>query len=654
MIENLTDAHLLGTPIQDANVISYRVCPGYGVHRHDLLCWTSTAESGAHFAALDLQTDGLDIKPIGHLEAYPLTPASDGAIYVGSTTGEIWRYRAAGSLWEVLARPWDNSGGYGVHHIRVLCEGKDGWLYCGSCYGERARVNRQSGEVQRLPAIPEDGSWYVSAVAPLPDGRLAFGCGHVARLFVYDPAQGRDVAQWAPESWRDDGFCLSLAVGNSVLFARHFPSGRRGAFALETGEFLGEAPWPPDVAYPRWSSWSHSSGYGSGIDFYVIPGTDTIATCDGQEVFLWNPGEGGRTIQPQAFFPPAALALEMRYAVTTDLKVLEYDRVRLKVLEERTYEQPRVERGLFGLGIGPDGCVYGGAYQSTHLFRYDPRTNELRDLGDHNPGWSGETYSFCRRGQELVCASYTHGAVVLYDPARPWQSDSVKRINPRFVGCFGQYTYRPLACTATSDGRVWGVGPAGWGSSGGGVSWVDPESGRSGSTRLATAPFAIAELEPGRLIVSDGTALRWWDAHRNEEIASAPWPGGSAGAAVLLEAEPVPRLACADGRNLSLLRLPQPGTIETEITSPLPVAAGRLLWEGQRLIAGGSDGIAEFDPETGQWTTLCSMGPGCQYAFAATPEAVYFTHGPNLYRVDRHAPSLFSTRASAPTTFATR
>jgi len=94
-------------------------------------------------------------------------------------------------------------------------------------------------------------------------------------------------------------------------------------------------------------------------------------------------------------------------------------------------------------------------------------------------------------------------------------------------------------------------------------------------------------------------------------------------------------LACADGKDLSLLHLRQPGTVETGTTSLLPVAAGRLLWEGQRLIAGGSDGIAEFDPETGQWTKLCAMGPGCQYAFAATPEAVYFTRGPNLYRVAR-------------------
>jgi len=330
---------------------------------------------------------------------------------------------------------------------------------------------------------------------------------------------------------------------------------------------------------------------------------------------------------------------ELKYGVTTGLPVLEYDRCRLKAVREKTYEQPRVQRGLFGLGMGPDGCIYGGAYQSTHLFRYDPKTDKVTDLGDHNPGWSGETYSFCQRGQELVCASYTNGAVVLYDPARPWECDNVKQINPRFAGCFGQYTYRPLACTAASDGKVWGVGPAGWGSTGGGVSWVDPQTAKSGSTRLGTAPFAIGELEPGQLIVCDGAALRWWDAAKNVEIAHAAWPGGGAAAAALMVAPDVPRparLAVLDAQNLHVLRLPEPGKAEVEVTTPLPFAASRVLWDGTKLIIGGA-GVAEFGPATGQWTKLCAAGPGCPYAFVATAEGIYFTSGPNLYRLARRA-----------------
>ena len=73
---------------------------------------------------------------------------------------------------------------------------------------------------------------------------------------------------------------------------------------------------------------------------------------------------------------------------------------------------------------GPDGKVCGGAYQSTQLFVCDPATVQTTVLGDHHPGCSGETYSFAVRGPELVCASCTNGAIVAYDPAKPWQCEA--------------------------------------------------------------------------------------------------------------------------------------------------------------------------------------------------------------------------------------
>jgi len=634
MAEQLVEPRLLGVPIQDANLISYRMCPGYGVEGHDLLCWVTTAESGGHFCALDLRTDKLDIKPLNHLEGYPLTPASDGCVYVGSTSGEIWRYRAAGSVWQPLARPWDDSGGKPLHHVRVLCEGADGWLYCGSCYGERARVNRQTGEVQALPPLTEPGNWYVSSVAPLPDGRVAFGLGYVARIIVYDPAQGKDVADWTPADWRNDGFVMTMLAGKSVLYANHFPSGRRGAFAITTGKCLGEVPWPAAKLFPKWSAWTHSAGYGAGIDYYLVPGTDTVLTCDGKLVHLWNPADGARALQPETLTVPKQLADELRWGVTTDLRVLEYDAPRLKVLKERSYEQPGAERGLFGMAIGPDGCLYGGAFQSTHLFRYDEKSGQLTDLGDHNPGWSGETYSLCNRGHELVCASYTNGAIVLYDPAKPWQCDNRAQLNPRFAGCLGQLTYRPLSSVAASDGRVWGVGAAGWGSTGGGVSWLNPDTGATGTTHLDTVPFHVAEVGTKTLLVADGASLRWWDTEHNAEVAHATWPSGAV-SAVLMEREPVARIAFCDAARLYVARLPQVGKLELERTAALPFGVARLLWDGKRLIGGGSGGVAEFDPQTGTWLKYSATGPSSQFAFAATEKAVYFTQGPRLFSVER-------------------
>jgi hypothetical protein len=129
--------------------------------------------------------------------------------------------------------------------------------------------------------------------------------------------------------------------------------------------------------------------------------------------------------------------------------------------------------------------------------------------------------------------------------------------------------------------------------------------------------------------------VRWWEARTNAELAAAAWPAGGAVTAVLMETRPVARLACCDGQSLHLLRLPQAGRAEVEATTPLPVAASRVLWDGARLIVGGGSGIAEFDPQANRWTRLCATGPGSPFAFAATEEGIYFTSGPNLYRVAR-------------------
>ncbi len=485
--------------------------------------------------------------------------------------------------------------------------------------------------MQPLPFIAEPGDWYVCSAMPLPDGRIAFGFGHVARVIIYDPALGRDTADWTPAHWRPDGFIITMTAGPAILYANHYPSGRRGAFAIATGEFLGEAPWPALQHNPKWSRWGHSSGCGNEYDFYVLSGSDTIAACDGTTVHLWHPRDGARTLPLAEFEPGAALAREMQFGVTTDLRVLEYARHRTAITAQRTLPQPRVERGLFSLGLGPDGCLYGGAFQSMHLFRFDPRRGELCDLGDHHPGWSGEIYSFCQRGRELVCCSYIDGAVVIYDPAQPWVCDHRRQVNPRFVGCFGRFTYRPFACTTDHRGRIWAVGYATWGLKGGGVTWLDPDTGATGRTHLPTAPFYVAELVPGRLLAADETTLHWWDTATNTACATLAWAQAPVHDVTLLAPD---RIAFVTDQHLHFATLAAPGSLTFTASHPLPFTPTRVIWSEGRIVLGGA-GIAEFDPATGAWTPLATTGPSSRYAFAATRDTVYFTAGPCLLSVPR-------------------
>ena len=621
----------LGIPITAANVISYRTARGLGQDSGDLLCWVTTAESGGHFSAMDLGSGSVLTYPLTHLEGYPIVFGSDRRVYIGSTTGEVMRWDPRTRMWGALGKPLFAVPGRGVNHVRCLVEGRGGWLYAGSCTGERARIHLETAEIQRLPAPQESGNWYVNSVAALPDGRIAFGFGHVARLLVYDPETGQDAGQWMPQGWTEDGFCINLLMARTVLYASHFPSGRRAAFDSASGRFLGKLPWPDAVSGQQWSRWIHSSGYGSGIDFYAVPGTDTVINCDGDKVYQFDPTRPDlpAAIPVAEFAPSTDLALEMRWALTTDCRVLEYDAKRLRILRTTEPPQPKVARGLHGLGTGPDGKVYGGAFQSTQLFRCDPVSGRAAVLGDHHPGWSGETYSFAVRGAELICASYTNGAIVAYDPVKPWQCELRNMVNPRFLGFLGQRVYRPLNTCVAEDGKIWAVGPAGWGSTGGGVAYVDPVTRRTGSTALPEAPGDVVPLAGNRLLVCSGGLLRWWDGTANTELAQAapPLPLVSA---TLIEAGPPGRVLFAAAGELAVVSADQPGSVEVVKRHPLPVPCTRALVWKERAVVGGAKGFAVVDLATGAAAHFCSTRLGHRWAYTVAADAVFFHSGAHL------------------------
>ena len=624
----------LGAPITVANRISYKTALAFGPARLDLLCWTTTAESGGSFFGMNLADGKVSIHPLNHLEAYPILFASDGRVYVGSTSGEVFAWEPVSDGWEAAGPPLFRYPGKSVNHVRSLCEGEGGWLYAGSVYGERARLNIRTRVVERLPAIGEPGEWYISAAATLPDGRIAFGCGHQARVFIYDPRSGRDVGQWLPDGWTKDGFCLNLVVGKRVLYATHFPSGRRGAFELTTGKFLGEIPWPPDSSGAPWSHWIHSSGYGSKLDFYLIPGSDAVVSYDGTVIHRFDPFDPApvQTIEPSRFHPPPELALALRYDVSFDCRILEYDRSRTNVVRELHPEQPRVERGLFGLGVGPDGNVYGGAYQSTLLFQHDPVSGVTRILGDHHPGWQGETYTYAAVGGELICASYTNGAVVAYDPVRPWDCQEGKMVNPRVIGFLGQSLYRPYSICVTDDGIVWAVGPAGWGSTGGGVGRIDLRAKRIVTTPLPYAPVEVVPLSSGRLLLVADSLLTWWDEDSNRPLASSPSRLVLGGASTLSGSLRDTLLLLRE-KELVVAYCGTPGVVVEVKAIPLPMKGSRVIAAGRKAIVGGEEGIVSVDLQSGEIISLSRIPLVWRWTLTVADGWVYFANVARLCRV---------------------
>jgi len=153
-----------------------------------------------------------------------------------------------------------------------------------------------------------------------------------------------------------------------------------------------------------------------------------------------------------------------------------YDTVSGRYLDTVDISKDGEGMGIFSLGLGPDGCIYGGVYNLLHLFRYDPKSGVLEDLGNATPSYSGEYYSFCTLGGKLYMASYTYSVLTVYDPSLPWNPGSSPDSNPRTIGPVGEEQYRPPALVAGSDGKIYiGSIPA-YGKLGGALSIYDPEA----------------------------------------------------------------------------------------------------------------------------------------------------------------------------------
>jgi hypothetical protein len=131
---------------------------------------------------------------------------------------------------------------------------------------------------------------------------------------------------------------------------------------------------------------------------------------------------------------------------------------------------------VFSLGTGPDGCIYGGSVSLRHLFKYDPATDVLEDLGFPYPGGGGQFYSIITQGDRLYMAAYSGSELGYYVPSEPWNPGNNATSNPRNMGTVGGNQNRPHAMTSSPDGRVFVGSEPDYGQHGGALSIYDPST----------------------------------------------------------------------------------------------------------------------------------------------------------------------------------
>ena len=300
---------------------------------------------------------------------------------------------------------------------------------------------------------------------------------------------------------------------------------------------------------------------------------------------------------------------------------------------------------IFLVHRGPDDNIYGSSILPLHLFRFDPASQAMDDLGICTTA-TGEAYSMANMDGKLYTCSYPGAMLSVYDPSRPYSFGKDPDSNPRDLGRMDEISYRPRSMVAGPLGHVWTASVPNYGMWGGPLSWYDPSTERFGTYRDIAGDascWSLAWLEDHDLLavgttIDGGTgtqprveeaSLFLWDY----EAEKKAWEGR-----LPVEATAVNALAVINGCLLC-------GTAHTgseshifvfdpaarRFSQAVPLPGGRALDGGIQV---GQDGgvygfttgcFYRFDPADGGITTIHQERGAFQNPGPMAKDGVYFT-----------------------------
>ncbi|MEZ5276947.1 MAG: hypothetical protein R3F07_11255 [Opitutaceae bacterium] len=357
---------------------------------------------------------------------------------------------------------------------------KNGILYVGSAYpGHLHRYDRNGAAVlEDLGPIDPEFARFPTGIAEAPDGSIYIGAWQKACLTRFEPATGHftrfgsldPVDHYLYPCIGDDGTAVALvAVCRLHLVAFDLATGR--ATGIGPGEITpptGPGPNPQ----PLFRGVDGLVYLQDGDTCFRIEGTRLIpvpSTPPRDPVAVRG---GGNIVR---FADGTVAELHNRPTATNRRLVIRPPEGKGPV---RELELDWVGGGteLYRLHAGPDGCVYGSSLLPEHLFRHDPRTGDLRNLGQCSVSL-GEAYSFINHGKAIYLASYPAARLSVFDPAKPVQFGTEAGCNPRDLGRPDDNSLRPYALASGPDNTIWMGSAPDYGKTGGTLVSYHPQSG---------------------------------------------------------------------------------------------------------------------------------------------------------------------------------
>lgn len=537
---------------------------------------------------------------------------------------------------------------------------------------------------------PDPTANFPTAAIRARDGLIYIGAAYAGHLYRYDPASER-LADLGAINPPDDTFPCNMDEDESgVIWIGCYGSAGLTSYDPSTGAFvrLGRMDETDMYCYPHVGTGGtiacqirmtrpHVVVYdpASGARKTVGP---VVVTEDGGSMSLFRSGDGQLYIRSTAgdfrlngfeTEPVESLPDPAPLPTLSDGSTADFADRKTQMFHEMAITHPEsgktrtipVEYESAGSEIflahrGPDDNVYGSSILPLHLFRFDPRSQAMDDLGICTTA-TGEAYSMANMDGRMYICSYPGAMLSVYDPSRPYRFGKDAGSNPRDLGRMDEISYRPRSMVAGPLGRVWTASVPNYGMWGGPLSWYDPATERFGTYRDIAGEascWALAWLEARGLLavgttIDGGTgtqprvdeaSLFLWDYAAEKKA----WEGR-----LSVEMTAINALAVIHGDQGGLLC----GTAHAEaescifvfdpadqrFTRTVSLPGGRALDGGVQLDPDGTvygfttDCFYRFDPADGVVTTLHHERGAFQNPGPMDRDGVYFTKKHELQKL---------------------
>lgn len=347
-------------------------------------------------------------------------------------------------------------------------------------------VDLASGRQHEVPLPGARGGEALAVDAA--SGRVYIAASHKAGVWIYDAATDRAARIEALDPLlKDETFVWSVALApDGKLYAGTYPGGLLVEHDPETGRSRSLGAPVPGRKYLRnlvvGPSGTVYCGLGTPAALAAVdPRTGAVRRMLDAETlpsFAAIRLEGSRlcegagrcfdVAEPGAAVPAPQDSVEVddHGSYRVELDGARYDgRIDLASKQDGMM--------TMGLGVGPDGKIYGGTYYNSSVFVVDPANGRISALGRVRDA-PGEFRIFQDLGSgRLLLPGYYTAPLFLYEVDKPWSEGPAP--NPRKLGDIGQGQH--LATCSDRRGGLVAIGtPPSYGRRGGAVTILDEKT----------------------------------------------------------------------------------------------------------------------------------------------------------------------------------